>query len=103
MSLPHPDVQRGEFAVASHFREVFYEYLTRRRDGLFEVADALLCADGPLTTPVDLTLLAEHRPGHGALYAALNEGRIDAGRLGGHSPRCPSRRPPTNGSSWRWT
>ncbi|WP_368773900.1 transposase [Streptomyces sp. WAC07061] len=55
--------------------------MSRRRDGLFEVADALLCADGPVTPPVDLTLLAEHRRGHGALYGALNEGRIDADRL----------------------
>ncbi|GAA2772992.1 hypothetical protein GCM10010493_82690 [Streptomyces lavendulae subsp. grasserius] len=30
---------------------------------------------------MDLTLLAEHRRGHGALYAALNEGRIDADGL----------------------
>ncbi|MFF4434521.1 NF041680 family putative transposase [Streptomyces sp. NPDC001513] len=81
MSPLHHDVQRDAFAVASHFRDDFYECLTRRRDGLFEVTDALLCADGPVTTPVDLTLLAEHRRGHGALYAALNEGRIDAGRL----------------------
>lgn len=34
-----------------------------------------------MTAPVDLTLLAEHRRGHGALYAALNEGRIDTGQL----------------------
>lgn len=36
---------------------------------------------GPVTSPVDLTLLAEHRRGHGALYEALNQGRIDADRL----------------------
>ncbi|MFZ3494745.1 NF041680 family putative transposase [Streptomyces sp. 5.8] len=81
MSLLHHDGRRDAFAVASRFRDDFYECLTRRRDGLFEVADALLCADGPVHTPVDLTLLAEHRRGHGALYAALNQGRIDAGRL----------------------
>lgn len=34
-----------------------------------------------MKTPVDLTLLAEHRRGHGALYAALNQGRIETGRL----------------------
>lgn len=81
MSLLHHDVQRDALAVASHFRDDFYECLTRRRDGLFEVADALLCADGPVTMPVDLTLLAEHCRGHGARYAALNEGRIDAVQL----------------------
>lgn len=39
------------------------------------------CENGPVTSPVDLTLLAEHRRGHGALYDALNQGRIDADRL----------------------
>lgn len=73
MSLLHHDDRRDAFA--------FYECLARRRDGLFDVADALLCADGPVTTPVDLTLVAEHRRGNGALYAALNEGRINADRL----------------------
>lgn len=34
-----------------------------------------------MRTPVDLTLLAEHCCGHGALYAALNDGRIDVVRL----------------------
>lgn len=32
-------------------------------------------------SPVDLTLLAEHRRGHGALYDALNCGRIDVAGL----------------------
>lgn len=34
-----------------------------------------------MTSPVDLTLLAEHRRGHGALYDALSQGCIDADRL----------------------
>ncbi|MGW4651833.1 NF041680 family putative transposase [Kitasatospora sp. NPDC004289] len=68
-------------AEASHFREDFYGCLTARRDELFELTDALLCADGPVTSPVELTLVAEHRRGHGALYDALNRGRVDVGRL----------------------
>ncbi|MBL3671751.1 transposase, partial [Streptomyces sp. M2CJ-2] len=55
--------------------------MTRRGDTLFELCDAMLCENGPVTSPVDLTLLAEHRRGHGALYDALNHGRIDAARL----------------------
>ncbi|MFJ7593458.1 transposase [Streptomyces sp. NPDC097617] len=47
--------------------------MTARRDELFELVDAVLCADGA----VDLTLLPEHRRGHGAMYG----GRIDVGRL----------------------
>ncbi|RAJ29172.1 DDE superfamily endonuclease [Kitasatospora sp. SolWspMP-SS2h] len=81
MSLLHHDARREPFVEASHFREDFYGCLTVRRDELFELTDALLCADGPVTAPVDLTLLAEHRRGHGALYDALNRGRIEVERL----------------------
>ncbi|WP_225102006.1 NF041680 family putative transposase [Streptomyces sp. CoH27] len=77
-----PDAVHGEaFAEASRFRGDFYACLTSRRDVLFELTDALLCADGPVTSPVELTLLAEHRRGHGALYDALNRGRVDVVRL----------------------
>ncbi len=41
----------------------------------------MLCADGPVKSPVDLTLAPEHRRGHGALYGALNRGGLDVGRL----------------------
>jgi DDE superfamily endonuclease len=41
----------------------------------------MLCENGPVASPVDLTLLAEHRRGQGALYDALNRGRIDAALL----------------------
>ncbi|WP_225891301.1 transposase [Streptomyces dioscori] len=34
-----------------------------------------------MTAPVDLTLVAEHRRGHGAMYDALNSGNIDVPRL----------------------
>lgn len=81
MGLLHHDAQREAFAVASRFRGDFYASLTARGDTLFEITDALLCENGPVTAPVDLTLLAEHRRGHGAMYDALNCGRIDAGRL----------------------
>lgn len=77
-----PDVVRKEaFAEASRFRGEFYECLTARRDELFELTDALLCVEGPVVSPVGLTLVPEHRRGHGALYGALNHGRIDVERL----------------------
>lgn len=81
MSLLHHDAQHEAFEFTSHFREDFYECLTRRGDTLFELCDAMLCEDGPVTSPVNLTLLAEHRRGHGALYDALNHGRTDVGGL----------------------
>lgn len=75
------DARRDAFDFPSHFREDFYACLTRRGDTLFELTDAMLCGDAPVTSPVDLTLLAEHRRGHGTLYDALNQGRIDAAGL----------------------
>ncbi len=52
----------------SGFRREFHGCLTRRADGLFELADAVLCADGPVRTLVGLSLTPEHRRGHGGLY-----------------------------------
>jgi hypothetical protein len=63
------------------FRELFFGCLTRRADALFELCDAVLCADGPVTSLVGLSLAAEHRRGHGALYDAVNSGRVEVGRL----------------------
>lgn len=65
------------------FRGAMYQCLSRRGDELFELTDALLCAEGPVRTLVGLCLAPEHRRGHGALYDALSSGRIDAERLRG--------------------
>ena len=48
---------------------------------LFELTEAVLCADGPVRSLVELSLLAEHRRGHGALYDALNHGRVEPHRI----------------------
>jgi hypothetical protein len=71
-------VQRGDLAW---FRQEFYRSLTARADVLFELTDAVLCADGPVRSLVDLTLVAEHRRGHGAMYDALGHGRVEPERL----------------------
>ncbi|MFE7901507.1 NF041680 family putative transposase [Streptomyces sp. NPDC057424] len=81
MSLLPDVVRRDAFAEASRFRGEFCECLTARRDELFELTDAVLCADGAVKSPVDLTLLPEHRRGHGAMYGGLDHGRIDVGRV----------------------
>lgn len=39
----------------------FFDCLTARGDELFELPDTLLCADGPATAPIDLTLLTEYQ------------------------------------------
>ena len=68
-------------AVLSRFRLEFRGCLRARGDELFELADAVLCADGPVRTLAGLSLAPEHRRGHGALYDAVNHGRIDFARL----------------------
>jgi hypothetical protein len=70
--------RRGDLA---RFRHEFYTSLTARADALFELTDAVLCADGPVRSLVDLTLVAEHRRGHGAMYDALNQGRVEPERI----------------------
>ena len=63
------------------FRRELYRCFTARADALFELADAVLCADGPVRTLAGLSLAPEHRRGHGALYDAVNAGRVEIGRL----------------------
>ncbi|MFI6318794.1 NF041680 family putative transposase [Nonomuraea sp. NPDC050556] len=67
--------------MLSQLRTGLYSCLTARGDALFELADAVLGASGPVRSLVELTLTAEHRRGHGALYGGLNLGRIDVDRL----------------------
>jgi hypothetical protein len=63
------------------FRRRFYDCLTRRADALFELTDAVLCADGPVTSLVGLSLAGEHRRGHGSTFDAVNDGTIEVGQL----------------------
>ena len=63
------------------FRRELYRCFTARADALFELADTVLCADGPVKTLVGLSLAPEHQRGHGALYDAVNCGRVEIGRL----------------------
>jgi hypothetical protein len=71
---PPPDTLRA-------FRRSFYECFHRRKDALFELADAILAADGAAPSPAHLSLQVSHRRGWGSLYAALDRGRIDAQAL----------------------
>ena len=69
------------FAQLSRFRVDFHACLAARADELCELADAVLCADGPVRNLAELSLVAGHQRGHGALYDAVNAGRIDISRL----------------------
>jgi hypothetical protein len=73
--------QGGALGVLADFRQELYRCLTARADTLFELGDAVLCADGPVTSLVELSVVAEHRRGHGALYDGLAAGRLDPQRL----------------------
>nr|WP_240508869.1 NF041680 family putative transposase [Streptomyces agglomeratus] len=81
MSLSAEVSGREALDVLSRFRVEFYDCLYARADALFELTDAVLCAEGPVNTLVELSLTAEHRRGHGALYSGLDRGRIEPTRL----------------------
>lgn len=59
------------------FRQGYYQSLTCRADTLFELTDALLCTQGKVTDLAHLSLEPEHHRGYGALYDAINHGRIN--------------------------
>ncbi len=82
MAPAAPDPGQVAGAVAGYlalreFRARLYRCLTARPDALFELTDAILCADHAVTSLVQLSLVPEFRRGHGALYDALAAGDID--------------------------
>lgn len=81
MSLLHGAVRREPLAELSRFQGEFSSCLTARSGALFELADAVLCGDGSVRSLAELSLVGEHRRGHGGLYAAVARGGIDTGRL----------------------
>jgi DDE superfamily endonuclease len=81
-----PDAARvaaavGRYQALREFRSRLYRCLTARADALFELCDAILCADHAVTSLVQLSLVPEFRRGHGSLYDALAAGEIDADKL----------------------
>jgi glutathione S-transferase len=60
------DAGAGPLAAAalSRFRCEFHASLTARKDEIFELADAVLCAGGPVRSLAGLSLVPEHRRGH---------------------------------------
>jgi DDE superfamily endonuclease len=82
MTPAAPDPGQVADAVAGYlmlreFRARLYRCLTVRADALFELCDAILCADHAVTSLVQLSLVPEFRRGHGALYDALAAGQVD--------------------------
>jgi hypothetical protein len=62
------------------FRDQLHACFPRRADALFELGDALLCAEAVPSLP-HLSLEPICRRGWGSIYAALARGRIEAERL----------------------
>src|SRR5215217_1602926 len=67
-------------ARLGHFRAELHACYTRRADALFELGDALLCAQAVPSLP-HLSLEPVCRRGWGSAYAALARGRIDTEQL----------------------
>ena len=80
-TVVHAVARRSALAELSSFQMELFAALPRRADALFELVDAVLCADGPVVSLPELSLEAVHRRGHGAMYDALANGRIEVGRL----------------------
>jgi hypothetical protein len=74
--LPEKGDGRGIRYVA-WFRRELHGRLWRRGDSLFELADAVLAALGPVASLPYLSLEPAFRRGHGMVYQALAEGGID--------------------------
>jgi hypothetical protein len=62
------------------FRDQLHACFPRRADALFELGDALLCAEAVPSLPY-LSLEPVCRRGWGSIYAALARGEVDAERL----------------------
>ena len=73
--------EEGARALLAGFRSELYRCLARRRDALFEARDAVLCRPGRVHMLAKLSLEPECRRGHGALYDAVNAGRVQVARL----------------------
>ena len=72
------DRPRGLLAA---FRGEVYRCFATYKDALFELADAVVCKQDRVHMLAELSLEPEHRRGHGALYGAVNRGRVDIARL----------------------
>jgi hypothetical protein len=77
------DASAGSLAVLSRFRLDLHACLTARADELCELADAVLCTDGPVKTLAGLSLAPEHQPRTGQAPST-------------HKPDTGRRPPPTS-------
>jgi hypothetical protein len=86
MAWPQDAVQGGPGeeqarGMLAGFRGELYRCLGKRRDALFELADAVLCKQDRVHMLAELWLEPECRRGHGAVYDAVNAGQVRIARL----------------------
>ena len=86
MAWPGDMVQDGSGEVGARgmlarFRGELYRCFARRGDALFELCDAVLCRPERVHMLAELSLEPECRRGHGAVYDAVNAGRVQVARL----------------------
>jgi hypothetical protein len=86
MAWPQDAVQGGPGAerargILAGFRGELYRCLGKRRDGLFELPDAVLCKQDRVHMLAELSLEPECRRGHGAVYDAVNAGQVGRSTL----------------------
>ena len=86
MAWPQEAVQDGQDreqarGVLTAFRGELYRCFGTYRDTLSEVCDAVLCKQDRVHMTAELSLEPECRRGHGAVYKALNRGRVQVARL----------------------
>jgi hypothetical protein len=86
MAWPEDAVQDGAGTERARgrlagFRWELYLCLGRRRDALFELADAVLCKQDRVHMLAELSLVPECRRGHGAVYDAISNGAVQIARL----------------------
>ena len=81
LSCPGAPAQSLAAGRLSGFRQELYRCLASRRDGLFGLADAVLCCGRRVTDLARLSLVPEAGRGHGGVYDAVSAGRVDVGRL----------------------
>ena len=72
------EIRRGN---AGGVPRELYRCFTARADALCELADAALCKRDRVRMLAELSLEPGHQRGHGALYDALNCGKVEVSRL----------------------
>lgn len=81
LSVPDPSARDAALRELKEFRVDVRSCLTRWGDALFEIADAVLCSEGPVRNLAELSLVPEHARSHGSIQRAMNNGRVDFERL----------------------